>query len=92
MELAVHLPVSLIANLISRTLGGQTRLELCKFHQYADLDSVFAVPYRGLRSQFMGATGAGFMLVAPEHRKPAYHGWSICNTLHYLDGTLDAAL
>ena len=45
MEVTVHLPVSLISDLISRALGGHTRLELCKFYRYADLNSGFTVLY-----------------------------------------------
>ena len=46
----------------SRTLGGQTRLELCKIYQYPALDSGFAYLTERLRSQFVSATGAGFAL------------------------------
>jgi hypothetical protein len=56
MEVTVHLPVSTISDVISRALGGHTRLELCKIYQYADLNNAFYRPIqmitfsvRGLR-------------------------------------------
>ena len=46
MEVTVHLPVSLISDLISRALGGHTRLERRKIYRYADLNSGLNVIYQ----------------------------------------------
>ncbi len=54
MEVTVHLPVSLISDLISRALRGHTRLELCKFYQYADLNSGCTAPYRKITISVRG--------------------------------------
>ena len=54
MEVTVHLPVSIIAVLISRALGEETPLELCKIYQYADLDSLFTVLYKKIAISVRG--------------------------------------
>ena len=74
MEVTFHLPVSLIANLISHTLGGQTRLELCKNYRYADLDGVFTVPYRKIAVSVHGRDKRRLHAGGVKHRKPVYHG------------------
>ena len=92
MEVTFHLPVSLIAKLISRTLGGQTRLGLRKFTNTLTYTVGFLFLTERVPSQFVGATGVGFALVVLEHREPAYHDWRISHTLRYLCNTLDATL
>ena len=83
MEVTVHLPVSLISDLISRALGGHTCLELCKIYRYADLNSGFTVIYKMV---FVGEAGAGFALVAQPlvAESRAYHGWRIFSTIRCL--------